>query len=144
MVMPPSAYGAALIDLMRLDLSSGFVARAIHQIASWLSGPSDLRVLIPLHVAAVATLLRVGIWGSRFDPWLRLVALATLLQHGTGICYANFARYHLATWLQTALVATVWLRLEGLPWFAQRFPGLRKRISLYGAIGRSTAMPERF
>jgi hypothetical protein len=129
MVMPPSAYGAALIDLMHLDLSSSFVARAIRQIASWLSGPSDLRILIPLHVAAVATLLRVGFWGSRFDPWLRLVALATLLQHGTGICYANFARYHLATWLQTALVATVWLRLEGLPWLDQRFPGMRKRMS---------------
>jgi hypothetical protein len=58
------------------------------------------------------------------------------LQHGTGICYANFARYHLATWLQTALVATVWLRLEGLPWLDRRFPGLRERISSHAAIKR--------
>jgi hypothetical protein len=144
LVMPPSAYAAALIDLMRFDLSSGFVGRAIRQIASWLSGPSDLRVLIPLHVAAVASLLRVGFWGSRFDPWLRLVALATLLQHATGICYANFERYHLATWLQTSLVATVWLRVEGLPWFDRRFPGVRERILAHAAIRRSAAMLARF
>jgi hypothetical protein len=129
---------------MHLDLSSPLVGRAIYQIASWLSGPSDLRALIPLHVAAVATLLRVGLRGSRFDPWLRLVALATLLQHGTGICYANYERYHLATWLQTSLVATVWLRVEGLPWFDQRFPGWRARILAHAAIRRPAAMLARF
>jgi hypothetical protein len=144
MVMPPSAYGAALIDLLHLDLSSRFVGRAIHQIASWLSGPSDLRALIPLHVAAVATLLRVGFWGARFDPWLRLIALATLLQHGTGICYANFARYHLATWLQTALVSTVWLRVEALPWIDQRFPDLRERLSSHVAVKRLVTRLARF
>ena len=96
--------------------------------------------VVRAHLHAVATLLRVGFWGSRFDPWLRLVALATLLQHGTGICYANFERYHLATWLQTALVATVWLRVEGLPWLDQRFPGLRERILAPAAIRRSAAM----
>jgi hypothetical protein len=80
--------------------------------------------------------VRVGFFGSRFDPWLRLIALATLLEHGTGVCYANWDRYHLVTWLLTALVAIVWLREEGLPWLRDRKSGIRdqtKRASLADA-----------
>ena len=89
--------------------------------------------MIPLNAAAVATLVRVGFAG-RFDPWLRLIALATLLEHGTGVCYANWDRYHLVTWLLTALVAIVWLREEGLPWIRKRKSGIRNQpaIGLYG------------
>jgi hypothetical protein len=95
--------------------------------------------MVPLHAAAVAILVRVGFFGLRFDPWLRLVALATLLEHGTGICYANWARYHLLTWLLTALVSIVWLRVEGLPWLDKFLPGLRERLAAHAAVKRSAA-----
>jgi len=139
LVMPPSEYFKAGLDLLRLDFASDHVVRALQKIAWWLTGPSELYVMVPLHAAAVATLVRVGFFGSRFDPWLRLVALATLLEHGTGICYANWARYHLVTWLLTALVAIVWLRVEGLPWFDKYFPGLRDRLASHAAFRRSAA-----
>jgi hypothetical protein len=116
LVMPPSAYFKAAYDVLRLDLASDHVVAAIEKIAWWLSGPGNFYVTIPLNAAAVASLVWVGFFGSRFDPWLRLIALATLLEHGTGVTYANWDRYHLVTWLLTALVAIAWLREEGLPW----------------------------
>jgi hypothetical protein len=129
LVMPPSEYFKAANDILHLDLASDHVIAAIGKIAWWLSGPGNFYAMIPLNAAAVATLVRVGFFGRRFDPWLRLIALATLLEHGTGVCYANWDRYHLVTWLLTALVAIVWLREEGLPW-------IRKQKS---ATGRETA-----
>jgi hypothetical protein len=140
LVMPPSEYFKAALDILRLDLASDHVVRAISKLAWWLSGPSELYALVPLHAAAVAMLVRVGLFGSRFDPWLRLVAVATLLEHGTGICYANWARYHLVTWLLTALVATVWLHVEGLPWLDHRFPGRRAWLAGRTAVRRSGAV----
>jgi len=125
LVMPPSEYFKAASDVLHLDLASDHVIAAIKKIAWWLSGPGNFYVTIPLNAAAVATLVRVGFFGSRFDPWLRLIALATLLEHGTGICYANWDRYHLVTWLLTALVAIVWLREEGLPWIRKQRSGMR-------------------
>jgi hypothetical protein len=144
LVMPPSEYLKAALDLLHLDFASGRVMRAIGKLAWWLSGPSELYAMIPLHAAAVATLVRVGFFGSRFDPWLRLLALATLLEHGTGICYANWARYHLVTWLLTALVSIVWLRVEGLPWLDRRWPALRERFAAHAAVRRSAAALARF
>src|SRR5262249_24358598 len=138
LVMPPSEYFRAALDLVRLDFASGRVVHALGKLAWWLSGPSELYVMVPLHAAAVVTLGRGGFFGSRFDPWLRLVALATLLEHGTGICYANWARYHLATWLLTALVAIAWLQVEGLPWLDRRWPELRARIT-HAAFKRPAA-----
>jgi hypothetical protein len=129
LVMPPSEYFKAAWDVLRLDLASDHVIAAIKKIAWWLSGPGNFYATIPLNAAAVATLVRVGFAG-RFDPWLRLIALATLLEHGTGVCYANWDRYHLVTWLLTALVAIVWLREEGLPWFRKRASGLGSRPRL--------------
>ena len=41
-VMPPSAYGAALVDLLRLDFGGAALHRALAQIAAWLSEPSEL------------------------------------------------------------------------------------------------------
>jgi hypothetical protein len=120
LVMPPSRYFAAANDILHLDLASDHVIAAIEKIAWWLSGPGNVYVMIPLNGAAVATLAWVGFFGRRFDPWLRLIALATLLEHGTGVTYANWDRYHLVTWLLTALVAIVWLREQGLPWIRKR------------------------
>jgi hypothetical protein len=139
LVMPPSEYFKAARDVLHLDLASAHVVAAIEKLAWWLSGPANVYAMIPLNLAAVATLVRVGLFGARFDPWLRLIALATLLEHGTGICYADWDRYHLVTWLLTALVATAWLRVEGLPWFDKWFPGLRGRLAAHAAIRRSAA-----
>jgi hypothetical protein len=144
LVMPPSEYFKAAYDVLHLDLASDHVIAAIKKIAWWLSGPGNFYATIPLNAAAVATLVRVGLFGARFDPWLRLIALATLLEHGTGVCYANWDRYHLVTWLLTALVATVWLRVEGLPCVDKFFPGLRERILAHAAIRRAAATLARF
>jgi len=129
LVMPPSEYFKAASDVLHLHLASDHVIAAIKKLAWWLSGPGNVYATIPLNAAAVAILVRVGFFGGRFDPWLRLIALATLLEHGTGICYADWDRYHLVTWLLTALVATVWLNEEGLPWFGRGFPGVRERLA---------------
>jgi hypothetical protein len=129
LVMPPSEFFKAAWDVLHLDLASDHVIAAIKKLAWWLSGPENIYAMIPLNGAAVATLVWVGFFGRRYDPWLRLVALATLLEHGTGICYADWDRYHLVTWLLTALVATVWLRTEGLPWLDKVFPSLRERLA---------------
>jgi hypothetical protein len=141
LVMPPSEYFKALSDIVHLHLASDHVIAAIKKLAWWLSGPGNIYVMIPLNAAAVATLVRVGFFGRRFDPWLRVVALGTLLEHGTGICYADWDRYHLVTWLLTALVATAWLHEEGLPWFDRRFPGARERIAARVAFRRSAPAP---
>jgi hypothetical protein len=139
LVMPPSEYFKAAYDVLHLDLASDHVIAAIKKLAWWLSGPGNIYPTIPLNLAAVAILVRVGFFGARFDPWLRLVALATLLEHGTGICYADWDRYHLVTWLLTALVATAWLWVEGLPRFDKAFPGLRARLAAHAAIRRPAA-----
>ena len=125
LVMPPSEYFKAAYDVLRLDLASDHVLAAINKIAWWLSGPGNFYFMIPVNGAAVAALVWVGFFGSRFDPWLRLIALATLLEHGTGATYANWDRYHLVTWLLTALVAIVWLRESGI---ANQLSGIRKRF----------------
>src|SRR5262249_1030372 len=85
--IPPSRSFEAANDVLHLDLASDHVIAAIEKIAWWLSGPGNFYVTIPLNGAAVASLVWVGFFGSRFDPWLRLIALATLLEHGTGATY---------------------------------------------------------
>jgi hypothetical protein len=127
LVMPPSEYFKAANDILHLDLASDHVIAAIRKIAWWLSGPGNVYVTIPLNAAAVASLAWVGFFGSRFDPWLRLIALATLLEHGTGATYADWDRYHLLTWLLTALVAIVWLHQSGI---GDRLSGIGKRFGL--------------
>jgi hypothetical protein len=122
LVMPPLDYARALGELLQLDFTGEHVRRAVIQLGHWLSGPQDWLATVPLHVFGIATLLRVGMFGPRFDPWLRLIALATLVQHGIGICYINFVRYNLGTWLLTLLVAAAWLQVEGLVVLEKRMP----------------------
>jgi hypothetical protein len=122
LLMPPLDYVRALGELLTLDFTGDYVGRAVVQLGHWLSGPQDWLATVPLHAFGVATLLRVSLFGARFDPWLRLIALATLIQHGIGICYINFVRYNLGTWLLTLLVAAVWLQGEGLVVLEKRLP----------------------
>jgi hypothetical protein len=124
LLMPPLDYVRALGELLRLDFTGDHVRRAVIQLGHWLSGPQDWLATVPLNAFGIATLLRVGLFGPRFDPWLRLIALATLIQHGIGICYINFVRYNLGTWLLTLLVAAAWLQGEGLVVLEARMPRL--------------------
>jgi len=129
LLMPPLDYLRAARDLVMLDFSSSYIARALAQLDRWLSGTHKLAIAIPFNLAAVLVLLRVGILNRRFAPWLRALALATLLQHAIGACYVNYDRYNLATWLLTAIVCAAWLREEGLPWFARACPRLHARAA---------------
>jgi hypothetical protein len=128
LVMPPSAYLAALSELLRFDLSGEHVARAVKQIGGWLSGPSESVIVAPLHVAALVVLVRVALWKIA-DPWLRLTAWALLVQHCVGIFYATAGRYYYLTWLLTLLVVAAWLQREGIGWLQRRFPVLAERVA---------------
>jgi hypothetical protein len=108
------------------------VLRALRQFAGWLAGPSELALMAPLNVAALAVLVRVAIWG-KVDPWLRLTAWATLAQQCVGMFYASAGRYYYLTWLLTFLVVAVWVHDEGLELLRRRFPDVSKRIANHPA-----------
>jgi hypothetical protein len=137
--MPPSAYLAALGELLRLDLAGEHLARVVRQIGSWLAGPAESVVTAPLNLAAIVVLVRVALWRSA-DPWLRLIALATLVQHGVGLLFILYARYYYLTWLLTLLVAAVWMHREGRDLLRRWFPAFTARVAehrLSGALARS-------
>jgi hypothetical protein len=113
LVMPPSAYLAALAELMHLDFAGAQVRRALGQIAGWLAGPSEHVAMAPLNAAALVVLVRVALWPQR-DGWLRLTAWATLVQQCVGLFYATPGRYYYLTWLLTFLIVAVWAHREGL------------------------------
>lgn len=144
LLMSPLDYGKALVELVRLDFASGHVKAAIAQLGRWLSGPEGLLVMVPIHALAVATLVRIGFFGTGYGPWLRVLALAALLQHGIGACYVNFARYNLGTWLLTQMVAVAWLDREGFQLLRQRFPVLCKSWSGHHAVRRFAGMVDSF
>ncbi|MBI3705055.1 MAG: hypothetical protein HY244_14710 [Rhizobiales bacterium] len=128
LVMPPSAYLTALRQLFSLDF--GGLARIIHQLADWLSGPAESYATIPLNAAGVAILVYVVLRGRPFDPWLRLVGAAALAQHAVALFYnAAIARYHFLTWFLTLLVAMVFMREIGIGWLQRRYPGASERIA---------------
>src|SRR3954453_11844120 len=97
LAMPPAAYVAALGELAHLDLAGEHVTRALRQIGGWLSGPSEALVIAPLHAAAIVVLVRVVLRG-RAEPWLRLIAGATLVQQAVGVFFVTAGRPLLFTW----------------------------------------------
>jgi hypothetical protein len=127
MVMPPAAYFAAVVELTHGQFLGEHVVKAFWQIAGWLAGPSESMAMVPLDAVAIAILLRVAL-RSPDDPWLRLIAWATLIQHGVGLFYLTAGRYHYLTWLLTLLVVMTWLHDEGLDWLRRRFPALCQRL----------------
>jgi hypothetical protein len=131
LLMPPLDYVRAALELVTLDFTGDHVKRAVAQLGRWLSGPQEWLFAVPLNALGVAILVRVGLLGSRFDPWLRLIALATLLQHGIGISYINFVRYNLGTWLLTLLVAAAWLQEEGLALLGPQVKDAWQRNALF-------------
>lgn len=122
--MPPSAYWAALGELVRLDLHGEHLVRALRHNATWLSGPSELVPLVPLHLAAVAIVVHVAACGRGFDPWLRLLAVAAIAQYAAAMIFLSAPRYHYAMWLITGLVVGAFVHAVGLPWLRRR-PVLR-------------------
>ncbi len=110
--MPPSAYVAALGELLRLDLAGDHVRRGVLQIARLLAGPSESFAMVPLHAVALAVVVRVGL-ARRYEPWLRLTAFATLALHSVALFYLSYDRYYYMGWLFTLLVVAVWVRDEG-------------------------------
>jgi hypothetical protein len=132
MLMPPAAYLSAFIELLRGDFAGEHVTRAVEQIGAWLAGPSELVLLAPLQAAALVVLVRVVLWRAA-DPWLRLLALATLAQHGVGLFYVIAGRYHYVTWLLTLVVVTAWLHGEGLAMLRKRWPHFCERVAAHPA-----------
>jgi hypothetical protein len=122
LVMPPAAWLAALHDGPQ-------AARAALQIVHWLSGPTQLVATIPVNAALVAAVIYVA--ASRpFDPWLRLIAVAALVQHAVALFYdAATARYHFLAWLLSLPVGLAWLQQVGIVWLQRRYPALCLRMA---------------
>jgi len=119
--MPPSSYVAAFGELLRLNFSGEHLHGAVLQIARWLSGPSESSLMIPVHAAAIAVLVRVG-FARGYDPWLRLIAWSALALHPVALFYLSYERYYYLTWLLTLLVCAVWMGEEGLGLLQRLFP----------------------
>lgn len=131
LVMPPQAWALALWDLVRLHWDGEYLSRAAMQIARWLSGPAQLPALIPLHVLGIVVLADVVFRGKNFDPWLRVLATATLVQHLVSLCYAIGPRYFFLTWLLTLVVDVAWLQTRGLPLARHWMPGWYRRMAAH-------------
>ena len=88
LVMPPSAWLAALAELARLDFAGAHLHRALAQIGAWLSGPGEQLAFVPFNAAAVAIVVYVTLRGRDFDPWLRLIgaARAGRIRGRPGLC----------------------------------------------------------
>jgi hypothetical protein len=120
--MPPSAYVAALQELLHGNMAGEHVRGFALQWARWLAGPSESFAMIPFHVAAIVILLRVAVWGRHCDPWLRLIAAAALALHPVAWFYLSSGRYYMLTWFLTLLVCVVWMRDEGFAMLRRRMP----------------------
>jgi hypothetical protein len=149
LTMPPSAYLAALAELAHLDFAGEHVTRALRQIGGWLAGPSESVAMAPLNAAAIVILIRVMLRKAA-EPWLRLTAAATVVQHGVALVYASSGRYYYLTWLLTLLVVAAWVHGEGLDLLRRRFPGFTQRVAKHPArlalargLQRMAAMLER-
>ncbi len=130
LVMPPSAWFAALRELVTLNFASGNLSRGFFQIAHWLSGPSESYATIPLNAAGVAIVIYVVVRGRAFDPWLRLIGASALAQHAVALFYnAGVGRYHFLTWFLTMVVAMVFMHDIGMGWFNRRYPVMSARLT---------------
>jgi hypothetical protein len=128
LVMPPSAYVAAMRELVALHID-GAVTHMLKQLADWLSGPAESYWTIPINATGVVIVLYVVLRGRAFDPWLRLIGAAALGQHVVALFYnAETSRYHFLTWFLTMLVAMVWFHDVAIGWLARRYPALSARF----------------
>lgn len=145
-VVPPSVYWDALREIARLDFAGANLRRALDQAALLLSGPSGSVLLIPLHIAAFALVIRVAC-ARRFEPMLRLTALVALALSLPGYVYLVSVRYHLAMWFLVALVVVAWFASEGSTLLDRYRPGWRERVAAapaFAATARAFAKLQRF
>jgi hypothetical protein len=140
LLMSPLDYARAAYELVTLSWGEPYLARALAQLGRWLSGPQHLLAMVPIHAAAIAILVRVGLFGRGFDPWLRVVALATLLQHGIGVSYVDYQRYTLGTWFLTLVVTAAWLEREGVALLWWTFPRLCESWRRHAVVRRIAAI----
>ena len=132
LVMRPSAYIAAIGELLTLNFTGENLRKAFFQIVNWLSGPAESVWTLPLNAAGVAILVYVVLRGRRFDPWLRLIGATALAQHAVALFYsAAIARYHFLTWFLTMLVVLVFLYEIGFDWLRRRYPLVSERFLLH-------------
>ena len=135
-VMPPAAYWSAFGELVRLDSAGEYLARAIRQIVALLSGPSESVFMVPIHLLAVGLVLRVA-GSKRYEPMLRLIALAALALALVGLIYVVWPRYHLLLWLLVVLVVTAWVKIEGLALMDRYRPLWRERWMRSAHVARA-------
>jgi hypothetical protein len=129
LTMPPSAWLAAIGEVVRLNFAGDHLHRAFFQIVNWLSGPAESAWTLPLNAAGVAIVIYVVLYGRRFDPWLRLVGVTALAQHAVALFYqAAIARYHFLTWFLTMLVVMAFMQKIGFDWLRRRYPALSERF----------------
>jgi hypothetical protein len=138
LLMTPGDYLAALNELVHLQFGGPQIAGAANQIIALLSGPTGLPIAIPLHVAAYVILVRV-ILSRRFEPMLRLVALAAVALTPVGLIYLVAVRYNLVMWFLMVLVVAAWIRIEGLALADAYRPGWRQRLGQSPVIRRLAA-----
>jgi hypothetical protein len=138
--MPPSAYVAALYELLHGDMTGEHVRGFALQWARWLSGPSESFAMIPFHVVAIVILVRVAVWGRHCDPWLRLTAAAALALHPVAWFYLSSGRYYMLTWFLTLLVCAVWMRDEGFAMLRRRMPRLAAALEAPSRGGLARAL----
>ncbi len=116
LVMPPSAWLAALSELAHLNFSGTHLQTALTQIGMWLSGPGEKLAFIPFNAAAVGVVAYVTLRGHDFDPWLRLIGAAVLAECVVDLIYIATPRYFFGMWLLSAVVVAVFLAQRLLPW----------------------------
>ena len=96
-----------------------------------------------MHIGSLVIVAAVMLQRS-FDPWIRLTALAVLLQHLSSLSFAVLPRYHFAAWLFTYLVVVVWLRERGVLMFQRWFPEWSGQIRDSGFFQKCTLRLSRF
>jgi hypothetical protein len=134
LVMPPSAWVAALRELVTLNWAGVELHRAVVHLGEWLSGPSESKFLVPLHAAAVVTVGYVALRGRGFDWWLRIIAAAVIAEYGAALFYVATARYFFSMWLLTLLVVLVVIERR-LPAFLECHGYKRARQTLERSFG---------
>ena len=119
LVMPPSAWLAALSELVHLNFAGAHLHAALKEIGMWLSGSGESLAFVPFNAAGVAVVTYVTVRGRDFDPWLRLIGTAVLAEYVVDLIYIPTARYFFGMWLLSALIVAAFLEKRVLPWLDQ-------------------------
>ena len=137
-VMTGSAIASALGELARLDFAGAHLRDAAGQIVAWLSMPSETPLSIPFNLVAAGIVLYVTLRGRDFDPWLRLIGAAVLVEYAVDFIYLATPRYFYEMWLLTAVVVAVFIERR-LPAWTHRHGWQRANRALERFIGAQPA-----